>query len=75
GFDEPFKKLLNQGMIQGSSRFVYRLTNISPHSGYEYSYPIFLSHSYYLEYLKYGFLSRETLEDLLNHRYKGEWKK
>ncbi len=25
GFDEPFKKLLNQGMIQGSSRFVYRV--------------------------------------------------
>ncbi|MFN4810251.1 MAG: leucine--tRNA ligase, partial [Bacteroidota bacterium] len=25
GFDEPFKQLLNQGMIQGSSRFVYRL--------------------------------------------------
>jgi leucyl-tRNA synthetase len=24
-FDEPFKKLLNQGMIQGSSRFVYRI--------------------------------------------------
>ena len=24
GFDEPFKKLVNQGMIQGSSRFVYR---------------------------------------------------
>ncbi|MFZ4057642.1 MAG: leucine--tRNA ligase [Ferruginibacter sp.] len=24
-FQEPFKKLLNQGMIQGSSRFVYRL--------------------------------------------------
>lgn len=24
GFDEPFKKLINQGMIQGSSRFVYR---------------------------------------------------
>lgn len=24
GFEEPFKKLLNQGMIQGSSRFVYR---------------------------------------------------
>jgi leucyl-tRNA synthetase len=27
GFDEPFKKLLNQGMIQGSSRFVYRDRN------------------------------------------------
>jgi leucyl-tRNA synthetase len=25
-FDEPFRKLLNQGMIQGSSRFVYRLS-------------------------------------------------
>ncbi len=25
GFDEPFKKLINQGMIQGSSRFVYRI--------------------------------------------------
>ncbi len=24
GFEEPFKKLVNQGMIQGSSRFVYR---------------------------------------------------
>ncbi|MEP7320146.1 MAG: class I tRNA ligase family protein, partial [Panacibacter sp.] len=26
GFDEPYKKLVNQGMIQGSSRFVYRIT-------------------------------------------------
>lgn len=25
GHEEPFKKLLNQGMIQGSSRFVYRI--------------------------------------------------
>ncbi len=29
GFDEPFKKLLNQGMIQGSSRFVYRINGTS----------------------------------------------
>jgi leucyl-tRNA synthetase len=28
GFDEPFKKLVNQGMIQGSSRFVYRIESI-----------------------------------------------
>lgn len=27
GFDEPFKRLVNQGMIQGSSRFVYRVRN------------------------------------------------
>ena len=26
GFDEPFKKLVNQGMIQGNSRFVFRVT-------------------------------------------------
>ncbi len=26
-FDEPYKKLLNQGMIQGSSRFIYRDKN------------------------------------------------
>ncbi|NCX95235.1 MAG: leucine--tRNA ligase [Chitinophagia bacterium] len=26
-FHEPFKKLLNQGMIQGSSRYVYRVKN------------------------------------------------
>lgn len=26
GFDEPYRKLLNQGMIQGSSRFVYRIS-------------------------------------------------
>jgi leucyl-tRNA synthetase len=25
--DEPFKKLINQGMIQGRSNFVYRITN------------------------------------------------
>jgi leucyl-tRNA synthetase len=25
GFDEPFKKLVNQGMIQGSSRLLYRV--------------------------------------------------
>jgi leucyl-tRNA synthetase len=29
GHDEPYKKLVNQGMIQGSSRFVYRVTNIN----------------------------------------------
>ncbi len=26
GFDEPYKKLMNQGMIQGSSRFIYRIS-------------------------------------------------
>lgn len=33
GFDEPFRKLLNQGMIQGSSRFVYRLDTLQLATG------------------------------------------
>lgn len=31
-FDEPFKKLLNQGMIQGSSRFVYHAVFVKKNS-------------------------------------------
>jgi leucyl-tRNA synthetase len=34
GFDEPFKKLINQGMIQGSSRFVYRLRGTNEYVSY-----------------------------------------
>jgi leucyl-tRNA synthetase len=49
GFEEPFKKLVNQGMIQGSSRFVYRLsleifnekTNLNENLGY-----VFISKSW-----------------------------
>ncbi|RYY99609.1 MAG: leucine--tRNA ligase [Chitinophagaceae bacterium] len=60
-FDEPFKRLLNQGMIQGSSRFAYRvngkgvehlLWNIlrTEFAGYEFAHdrdaPVdFLSHT------------------------------
>jgi leucyl-tRNA synthetase len=53
GYEEPFKKLVNQGMIQGSSRIVYRLTPILSSeqnfnnlgsSGYsEIEYPVFIS--------------------------------
>jgi leucyl-tRNA synthetase len=35
--EEPFKKLINQGMIQGRSNFVYRVRNE------EYSKPVFVS--------------------------------
>jgi leucyl-tRNA synthetase len=40
GFDEPYKKLLNQGMIQGSSRFAYRVNVLHP--GSDESTPIFI---------------------------------
>jgi len=34
GHEEPFKKLLNQGMIQGSSRFVYRIAGTNQFVSY-----------------------------------------
>ena len=42
GFDEPFKKLLNQGMIQGSSRFVYRIrgTQKFVSSGFKHAHEV-----------------------------------
>ncbi|HEY4148958.1 MAG TPA: leucine--tRNA ligase [Chitinophagaceae bacterium] len=42
GFNEPFKKLVNQGMIQGSSRFVYRVRNTNEFVsfGLKDSYPV-----------------------------------
>ena len=55
GFDEPFKKLVNQGMIQGSSRFVYRLfVNIIPEyrDAFLAQTPrqVFVSNGYRLDY-------------------------
>ncbi len=44
GFDEPFRKLLNQGMIQGSSRFVFRyIQSESSKTDIYRSTPIFIS--------------------------------
>ncbi len=40
-FDEPFKRLVNQGMIQGSTRYVYRVNGTNT----------FVSHSLKSEYL------------------------
>ncbi|MGN6532350.1 MAG: leucine--tRNA ligase [Ginsengibacter sp.] len=41
-FDEPYKKLVNQGMIQGSSRFVYRIkdSNTFVSSGLKNNYEV-----------------------------------
>lgn len=75
GFDEPFRKLLNQGMIQGSSRFVYRVVFTSPHTGFDYERPYFVSQSHYEKYLQLGYISRETLENLMNGRFNLEWGK
>jgi leucyl-tRNA synthetase len=42
GHDEPYKRLVNQGMIQGSSRFVYRLEGVADNSR-----TIFVTRSFY----------------------------
>ncbi|MBS1668772.1 MAG: leucine--tRNA ligase [Bacteroidetes bacterium] len=69
GHEEPYKKLVNQGMIQGSSRFVYRL-NLN----YEYtsaqkinetkSFPqFFISKHFYDDYFNNN---HETSKYILN---------
>jgi leucyl-tRNA synthetase len=54
GHEEPYKKLVNQGMIQGSSRFVYRITpNLNTEQKSEIpvnktpeAHPLFISKGY-----------------------------
>ncbi|MBS1599303.1 MAG: leucine--tRNA ligase [Bacteroidetes bacterium] len=55
GHDEPYKKLVNQGMIQGSSRFVYRVIN--PLNNAQ---QIFISKKYFDKY------SPNNVSDLLD---------
>ena len=41
--DEPFKKLVNQGMIQGRSNFVYRINAGTPGDSGDAARPVFVS--------------------------------
>ena len=52
GFDEPYRKLVNQGMIQGSSRFVYMFSIIQQDTfGDSFSFPsVFISKNLAEEY-------------------------
>jgi leucyl-tRNA synthetase len=54
GYDEPFKKLVNQGMIQGSSRFIHRIQFTGSKIGNEnhllQSNPIFVSYDLIKDY-------------------------
>ena len=64
GFDEPFKRLVNQGMIQGSSRFVYRLglvsvKDVKDEKGLGYQD---------IQTFPYVFLSKEHYESILEIR-------
>ncbi len=66
GFDEPYKKLLNQGMIQGSSRFVYRLElrNLDG-SPIDVSAPVFVSARYNDKYAKKEITLKEFMDIII----------
>ena len=42
--DEPFQKLINQGMIQGRSNFVYRIVSLNPSEEKKSTPPVFVSY-------------------------------
>ena len=69
--EEPFKKLINQGMILGMSAIVYRLVVSSVSGGRNefgqdtvgdnlYGKPIYVSSKYYKEFIKYKIVSAES---------------
>jgi leucyl-tRNA synthetase len=61
GHDEPFKRLVNQGMIQGSSRFVYRMAYNMKVEG-SLMRQIFISKKFYdLLGTKDGFVDEDVL--------------
>jgi leucyl-tRNA synthetase len=77
GFDEPYKKLVNQGMIQGSSRFVYRLKNLKvnlpndPTGDFEIK-NLFVSNGVYQSIIKENTLLK-YLTGYLTSKYTYQW--
>lgn len=69
-FDEPFKKLVNQGMIQGSSRFVY-FVSLAPRQAIdndlgfsESDETVFISRDYF-DKVETGAISVDEIENLI----------
>jgi leucyl-tRNA synthetase len=67
-FDEPFAKMINQGMILGRSSFVYRLNYITVPSGQitENANPYIFISSSYLNHFKTNSILRSKVQDILN---------
>ncbi|HXS37049.1 MAG TPA: class I tRNA ligase family protein, partial [Flavipsychrobacter sp.] len=68
GFDEPFKKLINQGMIQGSSRFVFELivNKMSPKTNARTG-RIFVSKSHYENLVKIQTDKEKVIQYLIDN--------
>lgn len=81
GFDEPFKKLINQGMIQGSSRFVYRLnlfSNNPKFENYKTKHPLFISYhpvewkkKDYFDLIEEKLRNNKVYSEFINDGYNG----
>lgn len=67
GHDEPYKKLVNQGMIQGSSRFVYRLG-----LGFHHKYEDKIDNSYFFPLV---FISYNLIDRISKHGFNDDEKK
>jgi leucyl-tRNA synthetase len=78
--EEPFKKLINQGMILGTSAFVYRLNITSVSGGRDnfgndnvgdniYGKSLFVTSKYYKEFIKYSdrYYNSKEYSDLLKN--------
>lgn len=67
-FDEPFKKMINQGMILGRSSFVYRLNYLSVPSGkiIEEADPVIFISNSFLNELKTSLTLKNKVQEILN---------
>ena len=66
-FDEPFKILVNQGMIQGSSRFVYRVDPVSYLGSETISVTannVFITYNLYYDYINKKLTPKQLLEKI-----------
>ena len=72
-FDEPFKKLVNQGMIQGSSRFVYRVQFTSFWDNEKDFGSVFVSHGIIDKFNK-GQISAIQFAELINSTFDNKFK-
>ena len=71
GFDEPFKKLLNQGMIQGSSRYIYRLVlKMDFETEPALKFPYFVSRGIYEKFTVRNTMPEKELIETINKHIK-----
>ncbi|MGZ5133512.1 MAG: class I tRNA ligase family protein, partial [Flavitalea sp.] len=76
-FDEPFKKLINQGKITGDSRFVYRVDAVGTSDPdkktgifISQDFPLFISYEYFRK-IQEGELNRKKLVEIINNAVPG----